>query len=229
MNTMTNTIAVVTMVSLRVGQVTRDSSWRTCWTNSAALVLAMSEQITLIGRSRQTHHTRYMVARVPRRQGCAADRRHFAPAGLSTRGHGRSGEARTPNPRFWRPVLYQLSYTPVWPNRCRAVRAVSSIGRGRFARAKRPMHPWTHPCRRKAAFPDTDKIATTGDLHDCANRRETRARSANPALPRGQTASDWSVGLPSSAHVRRFSPRDRQGNDPRRNHHGRPPRPDRLV
>jgi hypothetical protein len=27
---------------------------------------------------------------------------------------GRSGEARTPNPRFWRPVLYQLSYTPVW-------------------------------------------------------------------------------------------------------------------
>src|SRR5579859_3853865 len=25
---------------------------------------------------------------------------------------GRSGEARTPNPRFWRPVLYQLSYTP---------------------------------------------------------------------------------------------------------------------
>ena len=26
--------------------------------------------------------------------------------------NGRSGEARTPNPRFWRPVLYQLSYTP---------------------------------------------------------------------------------------------------------------------
>src|SRR5260370_3662803 len=28
------------------------------------------------------------------------------------RRHGRSGGARTPNPRFWRPVLYQLSYTP---------------------------------------------------------------------------------------------------------------------
>src|SRR5438046_2608739 len=28
------------------------------------------------------------------------------------RGPGRSGGARTPNPRFWRPVLYQLSYTP---------------------------------------------------------------------------------------------------------------------
>src|ERR1051326_154776 len=26
---------------------------------------------------------------------------------------GRSGGARTPNPRFWRPVLYQLSYTPI--------------------------------------------------------------------------------------------------------------------
>src|SRR5690348_13956639 len=25
---------------------------------------------------------------------------------------GRSGGARTPNPRFWRPVLYQLSYAP---------------------------------------------------------------------------------------------------------------------
>src|SRR5215469_17680776 len=27
-------------------------------------------------------------------------------------GNGRSGGARTPNPRFWSPVLYQLSYTP---------------------------------------------------------------------------------------------------------------------
>src|SRR6185437_3110868 len=26
---------------------------------------------------------------------------------------GRSGGDRTPNPRFWRPVLYQLSYTPI--------------------------------------------------------------------------------------------------------------------
>src|SRR5882757_2530807 len=28
---------------------------------------------------------------------------------------GRSGRARTCDPRFWRPVLYQLSYTPVRP------------------------------------------------------------------------------------------------------------------
>ena len=26
--------------------------------------------------------------------------------------HGRSGGTRTPGPRFWRPMLYQLSYTP---------------------------------------------------------------------------------------------------------------------
>jgi hypothetical protein len=29
--------------------------------------------------------------------------------------HGRSGRTRTCNPRFWRPVLYQLSYTPRRP------------------------------------------------------------------------------------------------------------------
>ena len=26
---------------------------------------------------------------------------------------GRGGEARTPNTRFWRPVLYQLNYAPI--------------------------------------------------------------------------------------------------------------------
>src|ERR1700722_17037344 len=32
---------------------------------------------------------------------------------------GRSGRARTCDPRFWRPVLYQLSYTPVGRQQCR--------------------------------------------------------------------------------------------------------------
>lgn len=27
--------------------------------------------------------------------------------------YGRGGEARTPNTRFWRPVLYQLNYAPI--------------------------------------------------------------------------------------------------------------------
>src|SRR5512142_1067776 len=98
MNTIRNTMPVVTMVSLRVGQVTRASSWRTCWTNSAALVLAMAGQINLLGggwgarQSLYTHGTAGLDAAPPRR--------------------GRSGGARPPNPRFWRPVLYQLSYTP---------------------------------------------------------------------------------------------------------------------
>src|SRR5204863_7732831 len=35
---------------------------------------------------------------------------------------GRSGGARTPNPRFWRPVLYQLSYTPILERHARASR-----------------------------------------------------------------------------------------------------------
>ncbi len=38
---------------------------------------------------------------------------------------GRSGGARTPNPRFWRPVLYQLSYTPAAPS-ARLLNAASS-------------------------------------------------------------------------------------------------------
>jgi hypothetical protein len=50
---------------------------------------------------------------------------------------GRSGRARTCDPRFWRPVLYQLSYTPVRPA-SPPIRAVSSIGRARKARVKRP-------------------------------------------------------------------------------------------
>src|SRR5260370_12136411 len=29
-----------------------------------------------------------------------------------SKGNGRSGGTRTPGPRFWRPMLYQLSYTP---------------------------------------------------------------------------------------------------------------------
>src|SRR5215467_2194020 len=41
----------------------------------------------------------------------------YGPSSASVLGcfaasNGRSGGARTPNPRFWRPVLYQLSYTP---------------------------------------------------------------------------------------------------------------------
>ena len=36
---------------------------------------------------------------------------------------GRSGRARTCDPRFWRPVLYQLSYTPTDPRVATRIRA----------------------------------------------------------------------------------------------------------
>ncbi len=42
MNTMTKTIAVVTMVSLRVGHVTREISWRTSSMNFVGLVFAIT-------------------------------------------------------------------------------------------------------------------------------------------------------------------------------------------
>ncbi len=35
---------------------------------------------------------------------------------------GRGGGTRTPDPRFWRPMLYQLSYTPIthqWLSNCK--------------------------------------------------------------------------------------------------------------
>src|ERR1700724_1664909 len=94
---MAKTIAVVTMVSLRLGQVTRATSWRTCWTNSAAIDFAMSADLKGRGNS-------YPYGDSP----------GPFPAGRAGTASsvGRSGGARTPNPRFWRPVLYQLSYTP---------------------------------------------------------------------------------------------------------------------
>ena len=50
---------------------------------------------------------------------------HACPFGLVTRfqrcgENGRSGRIRTRGPRFWRPMLYQLSYTPVGGGACSA-------------------------------------------------------------------------------------------------------------
>src|SRR5438309_9088931 len=102
---MAKTIAVVTMVSLRLGQVTRATSWRTCWTNSAALVFAMSTDLKGRGNSHP-----YGDSPGPFPAGSAG----------TASSVGRSGGARTPNPRFWRPVLYQLSYTPILERHARA-------------------------------------------------------------------------------------------------------------
>src|ERR1700682_155254 len=70
--------------------------------NSATLVFAMSDQIHLIGpgRCRQAIQPQIWATGPPSSSMPGAPK------------HGRSGGARTPTPRFWRPVLYQLSYTP---------------------------------------------------------------------------------------------------------------------
>src|ERR1700720_3653242 len=74
--------------------------------NSATLVFAMSDQIHLVGpgRCRQAIQPQIWATGRP------SSSMPGAPKGAPQ--HGRSGGARTPNPRFWRPVLYQLSYTP---------------------------------------------------------------------------------------------------------------------
>src|SRR5476649_679241 len=90
--TMTKTIAVVINVSFRVGQVTRDTSWRTWRKNSIGFVLAMLTDRRPLYMCRHAPNTRSSNSRRTK--------------------DGRSGGDRTPNPRFWRPVLYQLSYTP---------------------------------------------------------------------------------------------------------------------
>ncbi len=53
--------------------------------------------------------------------------------------NGRSGEARTPNPRFWRPVLYQLSYTPTRPLLYPAKSPASSPFIARSAKSRVPL------------------------------------------------------------------------------------------
>src|SRR5690606_33814027 len=55
--------------------------------------------------------------------------------GDDNRGNGRSGGTRTPGPRFWRPMLYQLSYTPSVPDK--GQRAVSMPVSATLARGGR--------------------------------------------------------------------------------------------
>src|SRR5208282_1319689 len=92
--TMAKTIAVVTPVSLREGQVTLLTSWRTCRRNSSGEMLAMTMPL----------------GRLPY---IASGFGFSQPLYAYGERAGRSGGARTPNPRFWRPVLYQLSYAPI--------------------------------------------------------------------------------------------------------------------
>src|SRR5689334_7510898 len=98
---MMNTINVVIMVSRRVGHVTFSVSERTSWRNLNGLTFAM---LTLLGHMLHGPPARqagpaispYIDARIPEKP-LAGPEGELKP--------GRSGGTRTPNPRFWRPVL----------------------------------------------------------------------------------------------------------------------------
>src|SRR5689334_9836801 len=99
---MMNTIRVVIMVSRRVGHVTFSVSERTSWRNLNGLTLAM---LTL-ALAHMLHgppasqagptSSPYIYAKIPEKP-LAGLEGELKP--------GRSGGTRTPNPRFWRPVL----------------------------------------------------------------------------------------------------------------------------
>ena len=98
--TMTNTMAVVIAVSRRDGQVTLRVSSRTCWRNlNGDVAIQCSLDLSVCSTSPNV-----VTATTLRRP---ADRRFSAEPEP-----GRSGRTRTCNPRFWRPVLWPLSYTP---------------------------------------------------------------------------------------------------------------------
>src|SRR5262245_55510563 len=102
--TITSTMAVVIQTSFQVGHVTFDTSWRTsCMKCSGFFTLGSRSK----GRARGTASCLSLLALLP------ANPRRVPPT--QERAHpifGRGGGSRTPSLRFWRPTLYQLSYTP---------------------------------------------------------------------------------------------------------------------
>src|SRR6266496_1027805 len=75
------------------------------------------------------------------------------PAVLREPPVGRPGGTRTPNPRFWRPVLHQLSYWPVLHRaggRCRATTISFPCARCACGRSgstcSAPAAPWSSSC-----------------------------------------------------------------------------------
>src|SRR6266851_6177122 len=153
---------------------------------------------------------------------------------LAAPGAGRSGRARTCDPRFWRPVLYQLSYTPAEDPASPPIRAVSSIGDAPFARAKRsnaPDRSAGNALFKPSVLRQTSRQTTKAKrrAHDRANRRKTRRRAADTATPSGKTGIAGALVHPIAADVGCVQARHRQGNHTGRDRDGRAPRPDRLV
>jgi hypothetical protein len=114
---MISTITTVTIVSRPVGQTTFAVSARTCRMNSPGVVFAIALQNPKMPRQHrpaagksglnETLMSGMMgaISRITANgKRCGADLDHIR--------RGRGGGTRTHGPRFWRPMLYQLSYTP---------------------------------------------------------------------------------------------------------------------
>src|SRR3954465_15472226 len=122
------TTTVVAYTSFCDGQVTRFSSLRTSLRNTRARSMrppAASRTVSSVVVSSAT----FLLASnlTP----------NFARAKV-----GRTGGNRTPNPRFWRPVLCRLSYCPSKPE------------------GRRPSEPLTHAPGRLLGFPVSRLLAT---------------------------------------------------------------------
>src|SRR5438128_1047285 len=127
---------------------------------------------------------------------------------------GRSGRARTCDPRFWRPVLYQLSYTPAGNRRVRPVRAVSSIGHAPIARAnpltdlfKPTVLVQTSALSHRHGQSIRQSTRTIGRDHERANRRQARSQPSDPVAKFIPEFSDQKVGVENNGKLELVSPR----------------------
>src|SRR5215472_15322723 len=112
MTTNTRAATVYVTSSLRVGQITFRSSATTCRMNRAGVVRSrLAARPDPLRRS--ALWPRVSVAMSSPYAALNGLPRAGQPnRGVQPTGTGRAGGTRTPNRRFWRPGLYQLSYCP---------------------------------------------------------------------------------------------------------------------
>src|SRR5215831_3511730 len=110
MTTNTSAAAVYVTSSLRVGQITFRSSATTCLMNRAGVVRS---RLAARPDRRSAPWPRVWVAMSLTYAALNGSPRAGQPnRRVQPTGTGRAGGTRTPNRRFWRPGLYQLSYCP---------------------------------------------------------------------------------------------------------------------
>src|SRR4029453_8289593 len=120
---------------------------------------------------------------------------------------GRSGRARTCDPRFWRPVLYQLSYTPAGNLASPPVRAVSSIGDAPIA-SPNPLSRPVHSILSAPHSPSNNK--NKGRAHERAACRPEIIRPADAVPAPGQAGGDRALDGAAAKAVGCVQARGRQ-------------------